>query len=103
MLRTIEFEKLEIKKDDLWTEFLTSCVFAIRSTYHSTLDAATPAQVVFGKDMILPISWQANWEQLRARRQEMISHNNVRENATCIETNTKETKFSTGNTKPFAS
>ena len=56
MLRTFELEELEIKKGDLWAEFLTSCVFAIRSTYHSTLDAATP----FGKDMILPISWQAN-------------------------------------------
>ena len=60
MLRTFELEELEIKKGDLWTEFLTICTFAIRSTYHSTLDTATPAQVVFGKDMILPISWQAN-------------------------------------------
>ena len=89
MLRTFELEELEIKKDDPWTEFLTSCAFAIRSTYHSTLDA-TPAQVVFGRDMILPISWQANWEQLRARRQEMISHNNARENATRIEHEYKE-------------
>ena len=32
MLRTFELEELEIKKGDLWTEFLTICTFAIRST-----------------------------------------------------------------------
>ena len=32
MLRTFELEELEIKKEDPWTEFLTSCAFAIHGT-----------------------------------------------------------------------
>ena len=40
--------------------YLSSVAWAIRSTYHTTLDA-TPGQVVFGRDMILPIQHKADW------------------------------------------
>ena len=53
--------------------------YAIRSTYHTTLEA-TPAELVYGRNMFLPIQFQANWEALRQRRQAVINANNEREN-----------------------
>jgi hypothetical protein len=37
---------------------------AIRSTYHTTLQA-TPCQLVFGRDMIHNIAFRANWDQIQ--------------------------------------
>ena len=64
---------------DPWTPFLAACAFAIRSTYHTTLQAS-PAQLIFGRDMILPIKFNANWARIRANRQRMIDQSNIREN-----------------------
>ena len=41
---------------------------------------ATLAQLVFGRDMIMPVVTQANWELIRQRQQEQINRNNAREN-----------------------
>jgi hypothetical protein len=38
--------------------------YAIRSTYHTTLQA-TPYQLVFGRDMIQNIAFRANWDQIQ--------------------------------------
>ena len=54
MLRAKNLAKLEMPEDDPWTAILTSVMYAVRSTYHTTLQA-TPAQLVFGRDMIYPI------------------------------------------------
>jgi len=45
-LRTFELEEAELDRDDLWSSFLAVTAFAIRSTYHTTLEA-TPAQLVY--------------------------------------------------------
>jgi hypothetical protein len=51
--------------------------------YHTTL-GATPAQLVFGRDVILPIRFKADWAAIQERRQQQILRDNVRENATRI-------------------
>ena len=61
--------------------YLSSVAWAIRSTYHTTLDA-TPGQVVFGRDMILPIQHKADWALIRQRKERAIERNNARENKT---------------------
>ena len=63
---------------------LTSIAYAIRCTYHTVLQA-TPAQLVFGRDMILPIVMRADWQAIQARRQTMMEHNNALENAKRVE------------------
>jgi putative transposase len=83
MLRTFELEERELDENNPWAEFLSAVAFAIRSTYHTTLEA-TPAQLVFGRDMILPISTQANWARIQQKRQEEIVRNNERENRTRV-------------------
>jgi hypothetical protein len=56
---------------------------AIRSTVHTT-SRATPTQLVFGRDAILNISLEANWQYIKERKQRLIVQNNKRKNATGI-------------------
>lgn len=72
-------KKRELDPKDPWTEFLSAAAFAIRATYHTTLQA-TPGQLVFGRDMILPMKIQADWQRIHERRQAEIIRNNNSEN-----------------------
>ena len=54
---------------------------AVNSTVHTTL-RATPTQLVFGRDALLNISFQADWECIKERKQKLILQNNACENAT---------------------
>jgi transposase InsO family protein len=78
-LRTFELEEQNLDEKDPWTPFLQAACFAIRSTYHTTL-GATPAQLVFGRDMILPLQFKANWAAIHERRSQQILRDNKREN-----------------------
>jgi hypothetical protein len=55
---------------------------AIRSTYHTTLQA-TPCQIVFGRDMIHNIAFRENWDQIQKRKQDIINKSNQKENKNC--------------------
>jgi hypothetical protein len=61
MLRAFELEEREFDPDDPWNEFLQDCAFGIRSTFHTTLQGSQD-QLVFGRDMIHDIRFQANWD-----------------------------------------
>ena len=78
-LRTFELDEQELDKVSPWKPFLSAIAFAIRSTYHTTLEA-TPAQLVFGRDMLLPIKFQADWAAIREWRQKIINKSNEWEN-----------------------
>ena len=56
----------------------------VNSAIHTTL-RATPSQLVFGRDAILNVSFQADWEYIKERKQRLILQNNKRENATRVE------------------
>ena len=73
----------ELDKDP-WTPYLASVAWAIRSTYHTVLNA-TPGQLVFGRDMVLPIQFQADWARIKLRKQETINKSNAQENARRID------------------
>jgi hypothetical protein len=49
-------------------------------TIHTTLQK-TPAQLVFGRDMILNVTHIANWELIKQRKQRLINKENANENA----------------------
>jgi hypothetical protein len=54
-------ENLEEQEDNPFDYFLQSIAWAIRSTYHITLQATTGnCQLVFGRDMIHNIAFRAN-------------------------------------------
>jgi hypothetical protein len=84
MLRTFELDKQKINENDPWTSFLSAAAWAIRSTYHTVLDA-TPGQLVFGRDMILPIQYKADWAGIITRKNQQISRDNARENSKRLE------------------
>ena len=46
---------------------------------------ASPRQLVFGRDMVLPIKYVTDWERLHQVRQRQINRDNARENRNCIE------------------
>ena len=80
MLRTAEVDGKELDAMNPWGPHLNAAAYAIRSTYHTTL-GATPAQLVFGRDMVLPIRFRADWAVIEQRRQQEMGRNNTRENA----------------------
>ena len=58
-------------------------MFGIRATYHTTLEA-TPIQLVFGRDAILPIIHQPDWSNIQNNKRRKIELNNVKENKSRI-------------------
>jgi hypothetical protein len=68
---------------DPWGPFFSSAAYAIRSTFHTTLKA-TPGQLVFGRDMVLPIKFMADWGAIEQQHQKEMGRNNRRENASRI-------------------
>ena len=42
---------------------------------------ATPTQLVFGRDALLNVSFEADWQHIEERKQHRILQNNKRENA----------------------
>lgn len=77
ILRT--FDIGEVDEADPWSGILAATMFAVRATCHTTTQA-TPMQLVFQRDAILNIPYQANWERIRKRKQDKIRENNQREN-----------------------
>ena len=78
MIRTVQVQNSTDK--DPWAGVLSAIAFATRATYHTTL-RATPAQLVFGRDAILNIKYEANWQYIKQRKQQLINKNNALENA----------------------
>jgi hypothetical protein len=68
---------------DPWGPCLSSAVYAIHSTFHTTLKE-TPGQLVFNRDMVLPIKFMADWWAIEQQRQKEMGRNNRRENASRI-------------------
>jgi transposase InsO family protein len=86
MIRTFELEDNYLDEEDPWKGILSATAFAVRSTLHTTLKQ-TPGQLVFGRDMILNIKHQADWELIKNRKQALINKNNAQENAKRIKHN----------------
>ena len=64
---------------DPFGSILASVAWAVRSSYNNTTDA-TPAQLVFGRDMIFNLSTLVNWKELSIRKQALVDKNTLREN-----------------------
>ena len=64
-----------------WQGGLSAVRRAVNSTVHTTLDA-TPTQLVFQRDAVLNVSFQADWEHIKDNKQKRIIQKNEKENAT---------------------
>jgi len=79
MIRTKDLTNRIFDYIDPWGEILSSIAWAIRASYHSTL-GATPAQLVFGRDMIFNLKAIVDWRTITARKQKQVIKDNIREN-----------------------
>jgi hypothetical protein len=70
-------------RDDLengkWKGILSAVRFVMRVTLHTTMHA-TPMQLVYGRNAIHNICFEANWQYIKARWQRVIHCNNECEN-----------------------
>ena len=80
MIRVLEIKDARDLPDYGWEGILAAVRQAMRSTIHTTT-RATPTQLVFGRDAILNVSFEANWQYIKDRKQKLILQNNTRENA----------------------
>ena len=80
----VENTYIDVDSENPFQELLASVAYAIRSTYHTTLKA-TPAQLVYGRDMIQPVQYVAEWDLIRKNKQKIIDKNNVKENSTRVD------------------
>ena len=58
-------------------------MFGVRATYHTTLEA-TLTQLVFGRDVILPIQYQPDRDLIQNNKRKKLELNNMRENKSWI-------------------
>ena len=84
MLRSYNLDDQELDTLDPFSEYLNGIAWAIRCTFHTTLEA-TPGQLVYGRDMILDIPFKANWTKITNKKQELIDKSNERENKTRVD------------------
>ena len=81
IIRTFQLQDDPYKNPhDPWAGILSATMFALRATYHTTLQA-TPAQLVFDRDALLSTAFEANWQLIKERKQKIINKNNAQENA----------------------
>ena len=79
-------DSMDIKgKSDLDEHFgfqgvLSAIRRAVSAVVHTTM-RATPSQLVFGRDALLNVSFEADWQYIKARKQKLIVQNNIKENA----------------------
>jgi hypothetical protein len=64
--------------------FLDNAAWAIRSTYHTVLQASQGA-AIFGQDMLFDIPFMADWRKIGEQRQSLTDCGNQRENAKRID------------------
>ena len=80
MIKTFKiYDREDLAEQDPWSGILAAIMFGIRATYHTTLES-TPAQLVFGRDSILPIQHPADWKYIQNQKQKLINSYNMREN-----------------------
>ena len=80
LLRTFELEEIDLDEEDPFSGILAAAAFAVRSTYHTTLQA-TPGQLIYGRDMLFNIKHIADWKAIRECKQAQINKDNKRENS----------------------
>ena len=94
MIKTKELDKFVFDYIDPWGEILSSVAWAIRASYHTTL-MSTPAQLVFGRDMLFNMKKTINWKLItNNKRIRLLLIINVRIQDTFHTSITLETRYS---------
>ena len=73
------FDVSNIVNNNPWSGILAVTMFAVRTNYHTTLQASL-MQLVFGRDTILNINHVSDWKHIRQHKQLQINQNSKRGN-----------------------
>ena len=84
LIRSLNLHDTYVDDADPWMGILAEAAFAIRATYHRTKQKS-PGQLVFGRDVILPINHIANWRLTCQRKQAQIEKDAIHENLTRVD------------------
>ena len=84
LVHTYNLQETYVDDADPWMGILAAVAFAIRSTYHRT-KGKIPGQLVFGREMILPINYVADWRYICHLKQTQIYNDVIRKNAKRID------------------
>jgi hypothetical protein len=79
MLRTSGLDMSDDLSPETVDDFLVNAAWAVRSTYHTVLQA-TPGAAIFGRDMLFDIPFLADWCEIGKRRQQLVDRDNIRKN-----------------------
>ena len=78
-IHTFLIQEINLDDESPWEGILSSIMFAVRSTVHTTTQY-TPLQLVFGSDRIPIINQEANWQLMKQRKQALINKGNQKQN-----------------------
>ena len=84
ILRTFQVNNYELEQDDPWSGILFVVFFTMRSTVHTTTHA-TPMQLVFGRNAIMNLTFNANWHLFKQCKHNLINKSNAKENIKWID------------------
>ena len=79
IIRTLKIQHMDLDNKNPWEGILSSTMFAIRSTVHTTTHH-TLSQLISGRDTILNINQEANWQLNKQCKQVLINKGNQKEN-----------------------
>ena len=90
-LLTFELDDAEINEDDEdpFEEYLAAAAYAIRCGFHAS-HGHSPGELIFGRDMFMPVNKSIDWDAIRERKQKAIQKSNERENSKRINHTYKE-------------
>ena len=82
MLLTFELDDADIDEEDEdpFEDYLAHAAYAIRCGFHAS-HGHSPGELVFGRDMFMPVSSRIDWDAIRERKRKAIQKSNERENS----------------------
>ena len=75
-MQTFNITQTYVDEDDPWSVILAAEEISIWSTINS-LKFYSPGQLLFGRDMVLPIKHKVDWSLIRQRKQTQINKDNI--------------------------
>ena len=81
-LLTMDLDNVDIDEDDNdpFEPYLTKAACAIRGVHHAT-HGKSPCQLIFGRNIFMPINAETDWDEITIRKQNKIAKSNERENS----------------------
>ena len=79
IVRDFNIQHTYVEKNYQWTGMLDASEFEISSTTN-TQKGYSLGQLIFGRDMILPIKHRVDWEIIRQQKQTQINKDNTCQN-----------------------